>query len=147
MEKERHEGPSRHADDAELNGEQKAKGLWNNPPTAFLTSFISAHGDRNTPARRTASGPNRDIDGTERRFWTELPSRKIRVQSKNKKRKRPGQIKVHSRQETVVYFPKSVNESTDQAQWKFRRVTILTDTDSVIVRTSRQKASGGAEIN
>jgi len=37
--------------------------------------------------------------------------RKIRVQSRNKKRKRAGQMKVYSSSETVVYFPKSVNES------------------------------------
>jgi len=39
--------------------------------------------------------------------------RKIRVQSRNKKGKR-GKIKVYIRQETVVYFPKSINESTNR---------------------------------
>jgi len=43
-----------------------------------------------------------------------MEKRKIRVQSKNKKRKRAGQRKVHSRQETVVYFPKTDKESTNQ---------------------------------
>ena len=37
--------------------------------------------------------------------------RKIHVQSKDKKR--AGQRKVHSHQETVVYFPKSDKESTN----------------------------------
>ena len=40
--------------------------------------------------------------------------RETHVQSKNKKRKRAGQRKVHSRQETVVYFPKSDKESTNR---------------------------------
>ena len=39
---------------------------------------------------------------------------KTRVQSKGKKRKRAGQRKVHSHQQAVVYFPKSVNESTNR---------------------------------
>jgi len=43
-----------------------------------------------------------------------MEKRKIRVQSKNKKRKRAGQMKVYSHQETVVYFPKTVNESTNR---------------------------------
>ena len=37
MEKERHRGFARGADDAELNEEQKAKELWNDPAAAFLT--------------------------------------------------------------------------------------------------------------
>jgi len=41
-------------------------------------------------------------------------NRKIRVQSRNEKRKRVGQIKVYIRQEMVVYFPKSINESTNR---------------------------------
>jgi len=49
-----------------------------------------------------------DVDDIERE------KRKIRVQSKNKKRKRAGQRKAYSRQETVVYFPKSDNESTNR---------------------------------
>ena len=40
--------------------------------------------------------------------------KKTHVQSKNKKRKRAGQRKVYSRQETVVYFPKSDKESTNR---------------------------------
>jgi len=40
--------------------------------------------------------------------------KKIRVQSKNRKRKRAGQRKVHSRQEMVVYFPKSEKDSTNR---------------------------------
>ena len=36
------------------------------------------------------------------------------AQRKSKKRTRAGQRKVHSRQETAVYFPKSVNESTNR---------------------------------
>jgi pre-mRNA-splicing factor CWC26 len=37
MEKERHKGFSRHADDADLNEEQRAKDLWNDPAAGFLT--------------------------------------------------------------------------------------------------------------
>ena len=37
MEKERDKGFSRHADDADLNEEQKAKEMWNDPAAAFLT--------------------------------------------------------------------------------------------------------------
>ena len=37
MEKERHKGFSRHADDTDLNEEQKAKELWNDPAAAFVT--------------------------------------------------------------------------------------------------------------
>ena len=37
MKKERHKGFARHADDADLNEEQKAKELWNDPAAAFLT--------------------------------------------------------------------------------------------------------------
>jgi len=37
MEKERHKGFARHADDADLNEEQKAKELWNDPAAAFIT--------------------------------------------------------------------------------------------------------------
>ena len=37
MEKERHKGFARHADDVDLNEEQKAKELWNDPAAAFLT--------------------------------------------------------------------------------------------------------------
>ena len=40
--------------------------------------------------------------------------RKIRVQRKDKNRTRAGQRKVYSRQETVVYFPKSDKESTNR---------------------------------
>jgi len=36
MEKERHKGFARHADDADLNEEQKAKELWNDPAAAFI---------------------------------------------------------------------------------------------------------------
>ena len=86
MEKERHKGFARHADDAELNEEQKSKELWNDPAAAFLTVCVStclqpfrcvsrphrrsgtkARGDRNTPAqplRQTVSGSNQDIGGT-----------------------------------------------------------------------------------
>ena len=55
----RDEGSSRHADNAELNGEQKAKELQNNPAAGFVT-LDPAYGDRNT-------------DETERRFQTEVP--------------------------------------------------------------------------
>lgn len=41
MEKERHKAFTRHADDAELNEEQKAKELWNDPAAAFLTVRVS----------------------------------------------------------------------------------------------------------
>jgi len=89
MEKERHKGFARHADDADLNEEQKAKELWNDPAAAFLTvrpvcylfaqisddphrrNGARAHGDRSTQARhlrRTDSGSNPDTGGTE---WTE----------------------------------------------------------------------------
>ena len=90
MEKERHKGFSRHADDADLNEEQKAKEMWNDPAAAFLTvrpslvysrsehlsqphrrNGAKAHGNRNTRAQRrhrTGSGSNLDIGGTE---WTE----------------------------------------------------------------------------
>jgi len=37
MERERQKGFSRHADDAELNEEQKGKEVWNDPAAAFLT--------------------------------------------------------------------------------------------------------------
>ena len=37
MERERGKGFARHADDGELNEEQKAKELWNDPAAAFLT--------------------------------------------------------------------------------------------------------------
>jgi pre-mRNA-splicing factor CWC26 len=37
MEKERHKGFARRADDAELNEELKAKELWNDPAAAFIT--------------------------------------------------------------------------------------------------------------
>jgi len=60
----------------------------------------------------------RKCQGAESCVWgvdnIKTEKRKIRVQSKNKKRKRAGQRKVHSRQEMVVYFPKSVNESTNR---------------------------------
>ena len=48
-----------------------------------------------------------------------------------KKKKRVGQVKVHSHQETVVYFPES-NESANRGQWKFWGVARLTDTDPAI---------------
>ena len=95
MEKERHKGFARHADDEELNEEQKAKELWNDPAAAFITvlpiysSFIPsnilrphrrngarAHGSRNTQVRhlrRTDSGSNPDIGGME---WIEAPGSK-----------------------------------------------------------------------
>ena len=57
---ERDEGSSRHADNAELNGEQKAKKLQNNPAAGFVT-LDPAYGDRNAGE-------------TERRFQTEVPS-------------------------------------------------------------------------
>lgn len=41
MEKERHRGFARRADDVELNEEQKAKELWNDPAAAFLTVCVS----------------------------------------------------------------------------------------------------------
>ena len=91
MEKERHKGFARHADDADLNEEQKAKEVWNDPAAAFLSvrppvifrspvptsddphrrNGAKAHGDRNTQGRRlrrTVSGSNPDIGGTE---WIE----------------------------------------------------------------------------
>lgn len=90
MEKERGKGFARHADDGELNEEQKAKELWNDPAAAFLTVRVSlsrlvvrmisqshrkngarARGDRNTLAqrrRRIGSGSSPDIGGT---AWTE----------------------------------------------------------------------------
>lgn len=37
MEAERHKGFARHADDVDLNEEQKAKEMWNDPAAAFLT--------------------------------------------------------------------------------------------------------------
>lgn len=40
MEKERHRGFARHADDVELNEEQKGKELWNDPAAAFLTVCV-----------------------------------------------------------------------------------------------------------
>ena len=43
----RDEGSSRHTDNAELNGEQKAKELQNNPAAAFVTMDV-AYGDGNT---------------------------------------------------------------------------------------------------
>lgn len=88
MEKERHKGFARRADDADLNEEQKAKELWNDPAAAFLTVRPSrlllsysdlppcrrrrtrTHGNRNTPGqhpRRTASGSSPGIGGT---AWT-----------------------------------------------------------------------------
>ena len=69
MEKEKHKGFARHADDADLNEEQKAKELWNDPAAAFLTvcgfhfllfvetdksdrrNEAKAHGNRNTQVR------------------------------------------------------------------------------------------------
>jgi pre-mRNA-splicing factor CWC26 len=88
MEKERDRGFARRADDAELNEEQKAKELWNDPAAAFLMVCLfsnwslsvqtshgthrrngaKARGDRNTQVRRlrrTDSGSNQDIGGTE----------------------------------------------------------------------------------
>ena len=60
----------------------------------------------------------RKLQETESCVWgvddIKTEKRKIRVQSKNKKRKRAGQMKVRSRQETVVYFPKSDKESTNR---------------------------------
>ena len=56
--------------------------------------------------------------GTEGYAWDvddiKPEKKKIRVQRKDKKRTRAGQRKVHSRQETVVYLPKSDNESTNR---------------------------------
>ena len=43
MEKERERGFARHADDAELNEEQKAKEMWNDPAAAFLTVRVTDH--------------------------------------------------------------------------------------------------------
>jgi pre-mRNA-splicing factor CWC26 len=37
MEKQRLKGFARHADDEDLNEEQKTKELWNDPAAAFLT--------------------------------------------------------------------------------------------------------------
>ena len=90
MEKERGKGFARHADDGELNEEQKAKELWNDPAAAFLTVRVlfsrlivrnisqphrrngaKAHGNRSTVGqrrRRIGSGSSPDIDGT---GWTE----------------------------------------------------------------------------
>ena len=87
MEKERYKEFARHADDADLNEEQKAKELWNDPAAAFLTvrlslvSFyrlpvqldhrrngVKVHGNRNTRARhlhQTDSGSSLDTNGTE----------------------------------------------------------------------------------
>ena len=120
----RDEGSSRHTDNAELNGEQKAKELQNNPAAAFVTIDV-AYGDRNT-------------DETGRRFRTEVPSTLNRTEmpgsrkmcvwcgrhqdgkekntgtEKRQNRTRAGQRKVYSRQETVVYFPKSDKELTNR---------------------------------
>ncbi|KAF9648373.1 hypothetical protein BDM02DRAFT_3115555 [Thelephora ganbajun] len=52
MEKERHKGFARHADDADLNEEQKAKELWNDPAAAFLTKKRSKG-----PRRPEYTGP------------------------------------------------------------------------------------------
>jgi len=68
----RDEGSSRRADDAELNGEQKAKELQNNPAAAFLT-IDAAYGDRNT-------------DETERRFRAEVPSTPKRTEPPGSRR-------------------------------------------------------------
>ena len=86
MEKERHKGFARHADDADLNEEQKAKEMWNDPAAAFLTVSVfwvicsdcvsrpyrrngaKVHGNQNTQVRhlhRTDSGSNPDTDGME----------------------------------------------------------------------------------
>ena len=62
MEKERRKGFARHADDADLNEEQKAKELWNDPAAAFLTvrlftlSFIRI---LTTAQTRRSRGPRR----------------------------------------------------------------------------------------
>ena len=62
MEKERHKGFARHADDAELNEEQKAKELWNDPAAAFLmvrpsaTFHLSAQ-IPDGPTEETEQGP------------------------------------------------------------------------------------------
>jgi len=52
MEKERHKGFARRADDADLNEEQKAKELWNDPAAAFITKKRSKG-----PRRPEYTGP------------------------------------------------------------------------------------------
>ena len=56
--------------------------------------------------------------GTESYAWDvddiKTEKTKIRVQRKDKNRTRADQRKVYSRQETVVYFPKSDKESTNR---------------------------------
>ncbi|KAF9788526.1 Pre-mRNA-splicing factor of RES complex-domain-containing protein [Thelephora terrestris] len=52
MEKERHKGFARRADDAELNEELKAKELWNDPAAAFITKKRSKG-----PRRPEYTGP------------------------------------------------------------------------------------------
>ena len=63
MERERQKGFSRHADDAELNEEQKAKEMWNDPAAAFLTvrpSRVYLPPDYLTTAQKKRSkGPRR----------------------------------------------------------------------------------------
>ena len=91
--------------------------MQNNPAAGFVT-IDPAYGDRNTDETGTVS--DRSTFNAKR---TEAEScaqgvddikTKTRVQSKGKKRKRTGQRKVHSRQEAVVYFPKSDKESTNR---------------------------------
>jgi len=105
MEKERHKGFARHADDMDLNEEQKTKELWNDPAAAFLTVrlcllfiFIiivypfrayrrngaKVHGDRNTqvrPLHRTVSGSNPDTGGTESTEVTALNGNTFNVKT------------------------------------------------------------------
>ena len=79
-------------------------------PVSFI--FVElADGDRATPARcphcfgiKTSLGRSGSFE-----------QKYFRHQDRGEKeRKRAGQRKVHSHQETVVYFPVSVNESTNR---------------------------------
>jgi len=58
MDKERQKGFSRHADDADLNEEQKAKEMWNDPAAAFLMKKRSK-GPRRPEYAGPAPPPNR----------------------------------------------------------------------------------------
>ena len=63
MEKEKHKGFARHADDVDLNEELKAKELWNDPAAAFLTVrlFYCVYSFKHltTTQKRRSKGPRK----------------------------------------------------------------------------------------
>ena len=90
-------------------------------PVSFI--FVElADGDQATPARcphcfgiKTSLGRSGSFEQKHFRHQNELFVGYERHQDRGEKeRKRAGQRKVHSHQETVVYFPVSVNESTNR---------------------------------